>query len=149
LAVTLPILVILVVGLFQVVMIARTYLVVLEASREGARLGARGSAFFDDSEIQTLVEQDLSREGYDAGLVDVIIVRAEVGPGAVVDSHQANWMLSSGRPVFWDETRLLSRLSTEDPKGRLVAVEIYYDHQSMFLPNALTMHTYSLMRVLR
>ena len=80
LAITLPLLILLLLGLVQVAFIARTYLALLEASREGARVGARGSADFDDDEISTLVEQDLSREGYTTanGLTDIIVVRAEV-----------------------------------------------------------------------
>lgn len=146
LAITLPVLIVLVIGLVQVVMIARNYLVVLEASREGARLGARGSALFDDSEIQTLVQQDLSREGYDVGLVDIVIVRAEVGPGVVIEEYDVSSM--SGSSQLWTESKLLSRLSGSDPRGRLVAVEIHYDHQSIFLPNPVRLHVYSIMRVI-
>jgi Flp pilus assembly protein TadG len=149
-AIMLPFLFVLLVGMVQVVLVARNYLVLLEASREGARLGARGAALFDDAELQTLVEQDLSREGYSTanGLIDIIIVRAEVESG-VVSTYTAASMLGSGRPALLAEGTLLTRLDASDPRGRLVAVEIIHDHQSGFLPEPLTLHTYSVMRILR
>lgn len=151
LAITLPFMIVLLVGLVQVALVARNYLVLLEATREGARLGARGSAYFDDTELQTLVEQDLSREGYSTanGLIDIIIVRADVGPGAVVNSYTATGMLGSGRPPLLTQATLLDRLDAGDPHGRLVAVEIIHDHRSVFLPDPLTLHAYSIMRMLR
>jgi Flp pilus assembly protein TadG len=151
LAITVPLLFLLLVGVVQVVMIARNYLVVLEATREGARLGARGPAYFDNDEIQTLVEQDLSRQGYSTanGLIDIIIVRADVGPGTVINDYDVSWMLGSGRPAALTQVTLQSRLRAGDPQSRIVAVEIYHDHRSVFLPNPLTLHPYSIMRVLQ
>lgn len=159
LALTLPLLVLLFVGLVEVVFAGRTYLVLLEASREGARVGARGSAFFDNDEIRTLVEQDLSREGLTTanGLAEIIIVRANVGPGQVVNSYETEKMLGSSRPVQVTQSVLLSRLRPSDPQTRLLAVEIYYDHRPLInfpllsdiFPDPLTLHTYSIMRLLR
>ena len=59
LALTLPLLIGLLAAVVEGAFFYRTYLALLEASREGARLGARGSADWDDDEISTLVEQDL------------------------------------------------------------------------------------------
>jgi Flp pilus assembly protein TadG len=159
LALTLPLLVVLFVGLVEVAFIARNYLVLLEASREGARLGARGAAYFDNSEIRTLVEQDLSREGYTTGngLKDIIIVRADVGPGRAINSYQSFSMLGSGRPSLLTQATLLSRLAAGDPQSRLIAVEIYYDDRPLIgfpllsglFPRPFILHTYSIMRVLQ
>jgi hypothetical protein len=159
LALVLPLLVLIFVGMVEIVFAARTYLVLLEASREGARVGARGSADFDNDEIRTLVEQDLSREGYTTsnGLAEIIIVRANVGPNQVVNSYEMEKMLGSGRPTQITQSVLLSRLRPGDPRSRLVAVEIYYDHQPLvnfpvlsdIFPDPLTLHTYSIMRLLR
>jgi hypothetical protein len=157
LALILPLLVLLLVGLVETAFFARTYLIVLEASRESARLGARGAANFDNDEIRTLVEQHLSREGYDSGLKDVIIVRADVGPGKVLNDYVAVSMLGSRQSVRLTKSTLLSRLDPSDPRGRLIGVEIYYDHQpalgfpliSDLFPDPTTVHTYSIMRLLQ
>jgi len=157
LALLLPLLVLLLVGLVEVVFYARTYLVLLTATREGARVGARGAASFDSSEIYTLVEQNLSREGYDSGLVDVIIVRADVGPGKVVSDYSAAAMLNSGRPVYLSSDLIRSRLDESDPHGRLIGVEVYYDHRPLIglpqliglFPESTTIHAYSIMRMLQ
>ena len=159
LALTLPLLVALFVGLVEVAFLARTYLVILEASREGARLGARGSANFDNDEIRTLVEQDLSRAGLTtaSGLIDIIIVRANIGPGQAVNGYDVYSMLGSSRPVKMTKATLLSRLQAGDPQGRLVVVEICFDHRpltgfpgvSAIFSDPLSLQPYSIMRMLQ
>ena len=153
----LPLLVLLLVGLIEVVFYARTYLVLLSATREGARIGARGAANFDNGEILTLIQQNLSREGYDAGLMDVIIVRADVGPGRVVSDYDATSMLGSGQPVFLSSSLIQSRLDDNDPHGRLIGVEVYFSHEPLIgfpllsglFPDPTIIHAYSIMRMLQ
>ncbi len=155
-ALALPLLAFLFVGLVEVAFATRTYLVLLEASREAARLGARGLVYFDNSEIDTLVEQNLSREGYDAGLVDVIIVRATVGPGVAISDYSAVSMHSSGRSAKLTQSNLLSRLKPGYPESQLIAVEIYYNHRLVIgfplvdklFPDPYEVHAYSIMRLL-
>jgi len=159
LALVLPLLVVLLAGLVETVFFARTYLAVLEASREGARIGARGVANYDNGEIDTLVQQDLSRQGIDTttGLVDVIIVRADVGPGQVINSYASVRMHGSSQPVYLTQAKLLERLQAGDPQSRLVAIELYYNHQpvlglplvSIIFPDPMLLHTYSIMRMLQ
>jgi len=159
LALVLPLLILLLGGLVETVFYVRNYLALLEASREGARIGARGSANYDDSEIDALVQQDLSRQGIDTttGLVDVIIVRAEVGPGEAVTNYSAVRMHDSSQPVYLTRLKLHERLQARDPKARLVAVELYYNHRpvlglplvSVIFPNPMLLHTYSIMRMLQ
>jgi Flp pilus assembly protein TadG len=158
-ALTLPLLVLLFVGLVEVAFFARTYLVLLEATREGARVGARGAANFDNSEILTLVQQDLSREGLTVatGLKDVIIIRADVGPGKKINQYAVYSMLGSGRPAHLSQSELLARLVAGDPQTRLIGVEVYFDHKpalgfplvSDLFPDPTVMHTYSIMRMLQ
>jgi Flp pilus assembly protein TadG len=158
-ALVLPLLVVLLAGLVEVVFYARTYLAILEATREGARIGARGSANYDDNEIDTLVQQDLSRQGIDTstGLVDVIIVRADVGPGRVINGYTVTRMHGSSEPVYLTQAVMLQRLQAGDPKGRLVAVEIYYNHRpvlglplvSAIFREPMLLRAYSIMRMLQ
>lgn len=159
LALVLPLLVVLLAGLVEVVFYARTYLAMLEATREGARIGARGTANYDNSEIDTLVAQDLSRQGINTstGLVEVIIVRADVGPGQVINSYAAVPMRGSSQPVYLTQAMLLGRLRAGDPKARLVAVEVYYNHRpalglplvSAIFPDPMLLRAYSIMRMLQ
>jgi hypothetical protein len=157
-ALTLPLLVFLFFGLVEVAFLARTYLGILEASREGARVGARGSANFDDTEIRTLVLQDLSRQGYTTatGLTDVIVVRAQInGPYATINS--LSHMTGGNGTSHLTQAVLESRLQAGDPQGRLVAVEIFYDYRPLLgfpllsdiFPDPLALHTYSIMRMLQ
>jgi Flp pilus assembly protein TadG len=158
-ALTLPLLVVLLVGLVEVAFMARTYLALVEASREGARVGARGAANFDNSEILTLVQQDLSRQGLSTatGLKDVIVVRADVGPGAVINQYNAYSMLGSGRPAQLSQDALRSSLVAGDPQTRLIGVEIYFDHKPLLgfplvsdiFPDPFFLHAYSIMRMLQ
>lgn len=59
-AILLPILLIMVLGLIESVNLFNHFISVTNASRDGARLGAQGSAI-TDAEIRSLVENDLSR----------------------------------------------------------------------------------------
>lgn len=158
LALTLPLLVVLLVGLVEVAFIGRTYLVLLEGTREGARLGARGAAIYSNDSIHTLVEQDLSREGYDTeALMDVFIVRAVVGPGQTVSDYEVTSMRGSGRTPYLSKALLTSRLKPDDPRGHLVGVEIHFDHKPLLgfpgisdiFPDPFALRPYSLMRVQR
>jgi hypothetical protein len=143
-------------SLVEVALATRTYLVLLEASREAARLGARGLVYFDNAEIDTLVEQNLSREGYDEGLIDVIIVRATVGPGVEIGHYSADSMRGSGRPPKLTQANLLARLKPDHPESQLIAVEVLYDHQLVIgfplvdriFPEPYEVDAYSIMRLL-
>ena len=157
-ALTLPLVVVLFVGLVEVAFLAFTYLGMLEASREGARLGGRGAALFDDGEIEDLVGQDLERQGIDAdgAAVEVYVVRAEViGTSASVSSIHPG--IAGDRPVFRNAATIQARLDEDDPHSRIVIVEIYYDYRpflnfplvSDIFPDPLPLHTYSIMRLLR
>jgi hypothetical protein len=157
LALILPLLVMLFIGLVEVAFFTRTYLALLEASREGARVGARGTLLFDNSEIRTLVTQDLSREGHATdALQDVIIVRAEVDGGAI-SSYAWESMMGSGLSPRMTEDVLNSRLHSDDPNGALIVVEIFYDHEPLInfpglsdiFPDPMVVHTYSVMRLLK
>ncbi len=85
LALLLPILVLLFIGMVEVVFISRSYLALLESSTQGAHLGSQGLALYNNSEIYTLITQNLLREGYDtSSLIDVIITRADLVGGNVI-----------------------------------------------------------------
>jgi hypothetical protein len=170
LSLSLPLLIVLLVGLVEVAFYARTYLVLLEASREGARVGAR-TTLFENSDVYDLVVQDLSREGYNtSALQDVIIVRAEVevvGGSPSITSYTVANMMDSGLAPQLTQTAIASSMpslpnngeySNEGFRGRLIGVEVYYDHEpflgrfpliSALFPEPARLHTYSVMHVVR
>lgn len=170
LSLALPLLVVLLVGLVEVAFYARTYMVLLEASREGARVGAR-TTLFDNSDVYDLVIQNLSREGYNTtALQDVIIVRAEVevvSGSPSVTSHNVSSMMGSGLAAQLTESSIASSFpslpnngdySSEGLRGRLIGVEVYYDHEplmgsfpliSALFPEPTRLHTYSIMHQVR
>jgi hypothetical protein len=157
-ALTLPLLVVLLVGLVEVAFTVHTYLRLLEASRESARLGARGAADYSNDELRTLTEQNLARQGLaGARLVDIFVVRANIGPGVRINSYGAASMLGSGQATELTQAALLARLSATDPHNRLVAVEILYHHEPLLgfpgisdlFPDPFPLRAYSIMRVLK
>jgi len=153
LALLLPILVLLFIGMVEVVFISRSYLALLESSSQGAHLGSQGLALYNNSEIYTLVTQNLSREGYEASsLIDVIITRADLVGGNAIQNYQVTNMKGSGRATILTPTVLTSRLRGGDPAGRLIAVEVVYNHQLLFnfpiirnlFPNPFPLVAYSI-----
>ena len=170
LSLALPLLVVLLVGLVEVAFYARTYMVLLEASREGARVGAR-TTLFDNSDVYDLVIQNLSREGYNtSALKDVIIVRAEVevvSGTPAVNNHKVFSMMGSGLAARLTEASIEDNLpvlpntgdySNEGLSGRLIGVEVFYDHEPLLgsfplisdlFPDPTRLHTYSVMHIVR
>jgi len=72
-ALVIPVLLILLVGIFEIGYGLNSYLTVVDAARDGARLGAKGSA--SDAEIRTLIVRETERlkDGVAAG--DITIAR--------------------------------------------------------------------------
>lgn len=78
-ALVVPVLLILLVGIFEIGYGLNSYLTVVDAARDGARLGSKGSA--SDDQIRALVIRETERltDGVDAG--DITITRDTV-PGS-------------------------------------------------------------------
>jgi hypothetical protein len=156
-ALLLPIWVVLFIGMVEVIFICRTYLVILDSSYQGAHLGSQGLALYDNDEIYTLVTQDLSH-GYDnSSLIDVIITRADVVGGTTLQNYTQVNMKGSGRASILTQEILTSRLRGGDPAGRLIAIEVVYDHQLLFnfpivrnlFPNPFPLVAYTIQYVAR
>ena len=150
LAFSLPIILLLLIGMVEVVFVGRTYLALLDASVVGSRLGSKGTAFYDNSKIFTLTTQALTQEGYaSSNLVDILIVRADLVGGATVNNYQVESMLSSGQPQTLTQQALLDKIDIGDPDTSVVGVEVLFDHQlltgfSTFLPDPLLIRAYTL-----
>lgn len=76
-ALVIPVLLILLVGIVEIGYGLNSYLTVVDSARDGARLGAKGSA--SDAEIRNLIVRETERlkDGVDPG--DVTITRAASG----------------------------------------------------------------------
>jgi hypothetical protein len=168
LALIMPILITLLLGMVEVVNIGRTYLALLDSSYQGAHLGSQGNKRYDNCKIFTLVSQDLAKKGLDnSSLIDVIITRYDLSGGKVVSltvlptlptppcpSYNSNpaHMKSPGRASKLTSALLVSRLQSSDPNGKLVAVEIVYDYTLLFpwpnfagiLPNPFPLGAYTI-----
>jgi Flp pilus assembly protein TadG len=152
-----PILLLLFAGMIEIVFICRSYLVILDSSYQGAHLGSQGLALYDDQEIYTLVTQDLSPGYNDSSLIDVIITRAKLNGGTSVTITEVRNMKGSGRATILTPAILKSRLSSDDLSGRLIAVEVVYDHQLKLdlpifgdlLPNPFPLVAYTIQYVAR
>jgi hypothetical protein len=133
LSLTLPILILLLIGMVEVVNICRNYLALLGGSYEGAHLGSQGLTRYDNNEIYTLVTQGLAQEGYtDSSLIDVIITRATLVGGTGIQNYQVYNMKGSGRTSIFTPSILAGRLRSGDPSGKIIVVEIVYDHKLLF-----------------
>ncbi len=153
LALLLPLLIMLLLGMVEVVNIGRTYLALLDTSYQGAHLGSQGSILYDNTKIDTLVDQDLTNKGLNTtSLIDVIITHADLPGGAAIANLSTAHMRSPGRASILTSAMLVGRLQSADPKGKLVAVEIVYDYNLLFpwpnfagiLPNPFPIVTYTI-----
>jgi Flp pilus assembly protein TadG len=127
-----PILLVLFAGMLEIVFIARSYLVILDSSYQGAHLGSQGLALFDDNEIYSLVTQNLAPRYNNSNLIDVIITRATLNGGTSLTITEVKHMKGSSRPSILSQAVLSGRLRAGDLSGRLVAVEVVYDHPLLF-----------------
>ncbi len=156
LAISLPVILMLFVGMVEVTSACFTYLTLLDAATAGSRIGAVG-AFYTNSQVLTMVEQTLAREGYKtSALVDVIIVRADVNGTSVANYSVTNTKGSGMSPVLTAAT-LAARLKSSDPACRVVDVEVLYNQSqvigfpffSQFIPNPIALRAYSVQLVQR
>jgi Flp pilus assembly protein TadG len=135
LALLLPILITLLLGMVEVVNIGRTYLALLDTSYQGAHLGSQGEVRYNNAKIDTLVTQDLTNKGFNdpSNLVDVIITRADLTGGTGITNYSAVSMRSPGTSTVLTSGALTARLQSGDPAGGyLVAVEIVYNYRLLF-----------------
>ncbi len=158
LALIMPVLILLVIGMVEVVNICRNYLSLLDSTYQGAHLGSQGLARYDNNEIYTLVTQGLVQEGYNnSSLIDVIITRADLVGGKVIRNYQSYNMKGSGRASIFTQTNIINRLRDGDPLGKIIVVEIVYDHTLVFnlpiiynlFPNPFPLIAYSIQYVQR
>lgn len=155
-----PILLLLFSGMIEIVFIARSYLVILDSSYQGAHLGSQGWERFEDPVIKDLVVQDLMSGGYLTNLKDIIITRYSWnGTTQTLTLDRAVYHYNTSSPrdsIFKDTTTLKSRLSGR-PTTRLIIVEVVYDHPLLFnffyikglIPNPFPLGAYTIQYVAR
>ena len=153
LAIALPVVIMVLMGLIEIAYAGRTYLALLTTATAGSRLGSQGAALFTDSEINTYVLQNLASEKYTgAALVDVIIVRADLPGGTTVQNYVANKMQASSYTTSITQSVLSSRLRSGDLASKIIGVEILYNHRlllnfpilSNLFPDPFILRAYSI-----
>jgi len=132
-ALVLPVLIMLLLGMVEVVNIGRTYLALLDSSYQGAHLGSQGIARYNNTKIDTLVTQDLINKGYNtSNLIDVNIIRADLTGGTGLQNYNAAHMRIPGQATVLTSSELVNRLRSGDLDGKLIAVEIDYNYRLLF-----------------
>ena len=153
LALALPVLILLLMGLVEIVFAGRTYLALLTTATAGSRLGSQGAALFTDAEIYTYILQNLTGEKYSGSAVlDVIIVRADLTGGTTIQNYVANKMKASSYTTSITQAVLASRLRTGDLASKVIGVEIIFNHQQLlnfpilsnFFPDPFVLRAYSI-----
>jgi TadE-like protein len=151
-----PILLLLFAGMIEVVFICRTYLVMLDSSYQGAHVGVQGKDLYDDSEVYTLVTQDLEPYFNNSNLIDVIITRGTLNGGTSVSITTVDHMKGSTRPTTLTPAIISSRLRSGDLYSRFIAVEVVYDQPLLFnffyvkglIPNPFPLVAYTIQYVM-
>jgi hypothetical protein len=155
LALILPVLITLLIGMVEVVNIGRTYLALLDTSYQGAHLGSQGSILYNDAKVDILVDQDLTNKGLNtSSLIEVVITHADIDASTNPPTikNLTTYPVTPPRPSKLTKVLLDSRLQSSDPKGKLVAVEIVYDYKLLFpwpnfagiLPNPFPIRAYTI-----
>jgi hypothetical protein len=131
-ALILPFLLILVVGLVEAGLVLNRQLTVVNAAREGARFGATG-ATPSDIYTQTLMATSQMFDFTDENAV-VVVIHAETNEAGDGFEEWTEKIYPEGSTVpHVTQDEVLVELQAEGNAGdvRLVAVDVEYDHQSM------------------
>jgi hypothetical protein len=131
-ALILPILLVLVVGLVEAGVVLNRQLTVVNAAREGARFGATG-ATPSDIYTQTLMATSQMFDFTDQNAV-VVVIHAETNEAGDGFEEWTEKIYPEGSTVpHVTQEEVLVELQAEGNAGdvRLVAVDVEYDHQSM------------------
>jgi len=155
-ALLLPILLLLFAGMIEVVFVCRTYLVLLDSSYQGAHIAVQGKALFDDTEVYTLVRQDLQPYYDNTNLIDVIITRGTFNGGTSVTISSVSHMKGTTRPSTLTPAVISSRLRSGDLYSRFIVVEVLYDQPLLFnffyirgvIPNPFPLVAYTVQYVM-
>lgn len=100
LALLIPLLLTLALSIVQAGLVLRAYIVVDNSAREGARLASRGH-WFDDSEVLTVINQNLSRIRADSTNTTVLLTRAQAQPeSGTITIKSQSLLLGTGKSRF-------------------------------------------------
>jgi Flp pilus assembly protein TadG len=167
LTLVLPFLLTLVLGIVQAGLAIRAYLVISNSAREGARLASRGH-WFDDAQVLTVINQNLSRIRADSTYTTVVLTRAQSDPDTGTVTIQSQRTLLGAEPSRFDATGLTALhqsavatavafpASTPDPtmitylnNEEMVIVEVLHHYRVNFGLTGidLPMYSYAIFRV--
>jgi Flp pilus assembly protein TadG len=151
-AVITPILAIVILGMTELGTTLAAHITVINASREGARIAARGNIYADADIIQVVEEHsgtiDLTSRG------SIVITQVTSTAGGFT-SHETRSLLGSSSSKF-TETQLATMYDTAsaaDPSylktDKFVMIEVFYRHNTItsFLADHVDLYSYTLMPV--
>jgi len=163
----LPLLLTLVLGIAQAGLAVRAYLVINDSAREGARLASRGH-WFDDAQVLTVINQNLSHIQADATNTTVVLTRAQSDPDTGTVTIKSQRALLGTEPGRFDATGLTALhqsaiatavafpASTPDPtmvtylnNEEMVIVEVLHHYRMVFgvTDISIPMYSYAVFRV--
>jgi hypothetical protein len=161
LAVMLPILLIIVVGLVELGSVLFTQMTVTNAAREGTRFGVAGG---NDDDITTVVSSTLSSIlSYDGQNANVYVIRGLTGDDGKFDTStddldaDSYWYVRhtiSGTSPSQPVSPTVIEQSLNTPNAKIVIAQAFYDHESLlglpfvdFLAGQAFLSSYTVMRM--
>jgi len=161
-AVMLPILLIIVVGLVEIGAVLFTQMTVTNAAREGARFGVAGAT---DNDITIVTQNALATIlKYDDTNVNLYVIRGKTGPDGRFNTGSQDIRSAS----YWRVQQTISGTTPSQavlpstiesalaysPDVEVLIVQAFYDHQSLlglsfvdFLADRMVLSSYTLMRM--
>ncbi len=147
-----PLLILLILGTVEVGNAYRAYIGISNASREGARLAARGNIFRSDQILLVVREHVRDVDLASTGTVLITTVKSDTSG---LTSYQTQQLLGSENSRLDQATvaDLHAQLTASEPdylrKEQFVIVEVMYSHPTItgFMRESIPMYAYSIMPV--
>lgn len=152
LALVAPILLLMILGAVELGHAFNAYTGIISASREGARLAARGNIFLPSQIAQVTAQHAGGLDLSGSGAALLTTVKSDTS-GFISYTTQALFGTATSRLSAADLLALQEREAGSDPaflkKEQFVAVEVFYDHRSLtgLLYATIPMYAYTIMPV--
>lgn len=159
-AITMPLFLILILGVAEVAHAFHSFNILVSASRETGRLGSRGETLFDANELASVVDDSTSNLNlFSDGLGRMVVIHAEANASGAVTSYDCQVVRTLGSPTACssgdtklDQASLQALLQESSPPAatdKFVVVELFYNHPLLILQtvleNPIPMYTYAIM----
>ncbi|MCL5026343.1 MAG: pilus assembly protein [Chloroflexi bacterium] len=152
LALTAPILIVMLLGVCELGVAYNAHVALVGAAREGARLAARGGVYTDDSMREVVKLHAGSLDITDNG--SIVVTKITVSGGAFTSYTTSN-LLGSASSKFTsaDLSAIQAAAAASDPtylgNEKIVVVEVFYNYQTLtnLFGQTFPMYSYTIMPV--